>query len=75
MLLFSSGKMTLQTEYLDNKNEKNPANELFAQWFTENYDLVAQRYSIFKKLFEYAQLVSLSTYLRETEYRCCVFDG
>ncbi len=67
MLLFSSGNMTLETEYLDNhlKDEKNPANELFAQWFTDNYGLVAERYSIFKKLFEYAQLVSLSTYLRE----------
>jgi len=67
MLLFSGGRMTLQTEYLDDnpEGEKNEANELFAQWFTENYDLVAARYPIFQELFEYAQLVSLSTYLRE----------
>ena len=67
MLLFSGGRMTLQTEYLDNnsKGEKNQANERFAQWFTENYNLVAERYPIFGELFEYAQLVSLSTYLRE----------
>jgi len=67
MLLFSGGRMTLQTEYLDDnpEGEKNEANELFAHWFTENYDLVAERYPIFRELFEYAQLVSLSTYLRE----------
>ncbi len=67
MLIFSKGRMTLQTEYLDDnpKGEKNEANEAFAQWFTENYYKVEERYPIFRELFEYAQLVSLCTYLRE----------
>ncbi len=67
MLLLSGGRMTLKTEYLDNnpKADKNEANERFAKWFTDKYVPVAQRYPIFQKLFDYAQLASLATYLKE----------
>lgn len=67
MLLLSGGRMTVQTEYLDDnpKGEKNEANEAFAQWFTKDYKLISAHYPIFQELFDYAQLVSLGTYLRE----------
>lgn len=67
MLLLSGGRMTVQTEYLDDNpgKEKNEANEAFAQWFTEDYSLISAHYPIFRELFDYAQLVSLGTYLRE----------
>ncbi len=67
LLLFSKGRMTVQTEYLEGNmtGEKNEANERFAQWFTENYVEVSKKYPIFQELFEYAKLVSLATYLRE----------
>lgn len=67
MLLLSGGRMTVQTEYLDDnpKGEKNEANEAFAKWFTNDYSLISAHYPIFQELFDYAQLVSLGTYLRE----------
>ena len=67
MLILSSGRMTLQTEYIDEKgrDEKNEANELFAQRFTDRYPYIAQRYPVFQDLFDYAQQVSLCTYLKE----------
>ncbi len=67
MLVLSSGHMTVQTEYLENNpnGEKNPENELFAEWFTSHYNQIASKYPIYQELFEYAQLVGLATYLRE----------
>lgn len=67
MLLLSSGQMTVQTEYLEDNpnNEKNEANELFAKWLTDNYGAVSDIYPVFRHLFEYSQMVSLCTYLRE----------
>ncbi len=69
MLLLSSGRMTVQTEYLDrNPNgEKNEVNELFAKWLTDNYEEVSYRYPVFEQLFEYSKLVGISTYLRENQ--------
>ena len=69
MMLLSSGRMTVQTEYLDNNptGEKNEINELFAKWMTDNYAEISYRYPVFDQLFEYSKLVSLSTYLRENQ--------
>jgi hypothetical protein len=67
MLVLSAGRMTVQTEYLEDnpKGEKNPENEAFADWFTDHYDQIAAKYPIYQELFEYAQLVGLCTYLKE----------
>ncbi len=67
MLVLSAGRMTVQTEYLDDerKGEKNPENERVAKWFTDNYDQISEKYPIYQELFEYAQLVGLGTYLKE----------
>ncbi len=69
MLLFESGNMRIETEYLGEnpKDEVNPSNEKFAQWFTENYHgAVSAEYPVYEELFEYAQLTSLGTFLRES---------
>jgi hypothetical protein len=78
-LLFSSGKMTVCTEYLSDQSEPDPngtcqhdkrhtepANEKFAQLFTDQYDTIAKSYPVYKELFEYAKLVSLAKYLKDS---------
>ncbi|MEI6809586.1 MAG: ankyrin repeat domain-containing protein, partial [bacterium] len=67
MLVLSSGRMMVKTEYIDGLKDgsKNEANELFAKWLTDNYNKVAEKYSSYADLFEYAQLTSLATYMRE----------
>ncbi len=68
MLLLKSGSMRVETEYLgaNPNNEINPANERFAQWFTKNYHgVVSAKYPVYEELFEYAQLTSIGTWLRE----------
>ena len=66
MLLFDSGRMTVKTEYMfKNMGERaDPANEEFAQWFTENYKKITEKYPVYKELFEYAKMVSLAKYLK-----------
>ena len=66
-LLFDDGRMTVKTEYMF-KNEgmsADPANERFAEFFTSHYNGIAQRYPVYKELFEYAKMVSLANYLKE----------
>ncbi|NQT21195.1 MAG: hypothetical protein HQ592_15920, partial [Planctomycetes bacterium] len=68
-LLFDGGRMTLKTEYLslDDKAAKaEPADLEFARFFTRNYGKIAGKYPVFHKLFEYAKLVSLAKYLKES---------
>ena len=68
MLLFDDGRMILKTEYMfmDDKNmHSDPSNEDFAGFFTERYTEIAQKYPVYKELFEYAKLVSLAKYLKE----------
>ncbi len=68
MLLFDDGRMTLKTEYMfmDDKNmHSDPSNEDFARFFTEHYNKIAEKYPVYKDLFEYAKLVSLAKYLKE----------
>jgi len=65
-LLYQEGRMRLRTEYMFvSKGEKNPENESFADYFTENYWQLAQRYPVLEELFEYARLVSLAKYLKQ----------
>lgn len=65
-LLFDGGAMRVKTEYLgDNKGERNPENEKWAEQFTRRYGEVAQRYPVYEELFEYAKQVSLAKYLKE----------
>lgn len=69
-LLFDSGNMTVKTEFLMSNVEgrsADPANERFAQWFTENYHgEVINRYPIYHQLYDYAKLVALAKYLKES---------
>jgi len=65
MLLFDHGRMTVQTEYMYGTKGKDPANEQFAQFFTDKYDLIAEKYPVYKELFEYSKVVSLAKYLKE----------
>lgn len=69
-LLFDSGNMTVKTEFLMSNAEgrnADPANERFAQWFTENYHgEVINRYPIYQQLYDYAKLVALAKYLKES---------
>jgi hypothetical protein len=66
MLLFSSGRMTVKTEYVSQGLTQNaePANEKFAEMFTKQYDIIAKQYPVYQELFEYAKLVSLAKYLK-----------
>lgn len=69
-LLFASGNMTVKTEFLMSNAEgrsADPANERFAKWFTDNYhgDIV-KRYPIYEQLYDYAKLVALAKYLKES---------
>lgn len=66
-LLFDSGRMTVKTEYvLQNKGvPAEPADEVFAQTFTDRYSEIEARYPIYEELFNYAKLVSLARYIKD----------
>ena len=64
-LMFDSGIMTLRTEVLSNGNRVDEANNEFARQFTERYEAIADKYPIYKELFEYSKRVSLARYLKE----------
>jgi hypothetical protein len=68
MLLFDKGRMCVKTEYVFNNvsGEADPANEEFAKFFTDHYQEIAQRYPVYEELFEYAKMVSLAKYLKES---------
>lgn len=66
LLLFDSGRMTVRTEYLHSPGRADPANEAFAQWFTDNYNRIAENYPVFDELFDYAKMVGLAKYLKES---------
>jgi hypothetical protein len=67
-LLFAGGRMTVKTEYVfQNKTaQAEPADERFAEFFTRHYQEIAKRYPFYQELFEYAKLVSLAKYLKES---------
>ena len=69
MLLFDDGRMTVKTEYLlaeQLKTQADPANEQFAQFLTDNYNQLGQKYPVFQELFDYAKMVSLAKYLKQS---------
>jgi hypothetical protein len=68
MLLFSGGRMTVKTEYLSKgiAAQAEPANQRFADLFTNQYDRIAASYPVYQELFEYAKLVSLAKYLKQS---------
>jgi hypothetical protein len=68
LLTFEHGRMTLRTEYDMGSARKgtDPANEEFARWFTENYEVISARYPIFEQLSSYARMVSLARHLKES---------
>lgn len=68
MLLFESGKMTVQTEYMFQGfgSGADPSNRKFAEFFTDNYQKIAKKYPIYEELYEYAKMVSLAKYLKES---------
>jgi len=67
LVLFDSGRMRLHTEYdLDGlRGQASEADRRFAQFFTDHYDELAERYPVYKELLEYAKLVALAKYLKE----------
>lgn len=50
---------------VDAPNQRDPASEAFAQWFSSHYDELAQQYPIYAELRELAKLVSLVSWLQE----------
>jgi hypothetical protein len=69
MLLFDSGRVTVKTEVLGSspgEKQADPHNERFAQFFTEHYNEIAMKYPIYQELFDYAKLVALAKYLKES---------
>jgi hypothetical protein len=68
LLLFDKGRMTVKTEFMFNNDSMraDPANERFAQFFTDRYTDIAQKYPVYQELFEYAKMVSLAKYLKES---------
>ncbi len=68
MLLFESGRMTVQTEYMFQGfgSGADPANKKFAETFTKDYQEIAKKYPVYQELFEYAKMVSLAKYLRDS---------
>ena len=67
LLLFDSGRMRVNTEYVDQTRFKGsaPSDEAFARFFTDNYDAIAEKYPVYQELFEYAKMVALAKYLKE----------
>ncbi len=67
-VLFTGGRMTLKTEFLHNglRGRAAPADAAFASFFTDHYEQVAERYPIYRELFEYAKLVSFAKYLKQS---------
>jgi hypothetical protein len=68
MLLFDSGKMRVKTELMlaGTSGRTLPAEEAFAAFFTAHYDEIAEKYPVYRELFEYAKLVALAKYLKES---------
>ena len=68
ILLFDGGRMAVRTEVLgsDSSRHRNPHNESFAAFFTQNYDKIATEYPVFQELEDYARLVALARYLKES---------
>jgi len=66
-LVFESGRMTLKTEtfFAEQQGESIPANDDFAQYFTENYHEIAKKYPVYNELYEYSKLVSFAQYLKQ----------
>lgn len=68
LLLFENGRMVVKTEFLFNNDSMHadPANERFAQFFTDRYTEIARKYPVYNELFEYAKMVSLAKYLKDS---------
>ncbi len=69
LLVFDSGEMRLKTEILDAHSVRRAteADSRFATFFTQHYAALAERYPVFAELREYATLVSLAKYLRDSQ--------
>lgn len=68
-LLFDSGRMTVKTEFLALNSRglrADPANEDFAAYLTTNYQKLAGLHPVLRELEEYAKLVSLAKYLKQS---------
>jgi hypothetical protein len=67
-LLFASGRMTVRTEYTVNglRGTAAPSDQRFADNFTRLYQQIAQRHPVFQEMFEYAKLVALAKYLKDS---------
>lgn len=68
MLLFDDGRMTCRTEYVfqDRTYKAEPADEAFAEFFSEHYQEIAEEYPVYGDLFDYAKMVSLAKYLKQS---------
>lgn len=68
LLLFDGGRMTVKTEYVvqDKQQKAEASDEAFAAFFTEHYSEIAVKYPVYQELFDYAKLVALAKYLKES---------
>ena len=65
-VVFEGGRMVLNTAPVGTTQRlASPADLAFARFFTEHYDVIAERYPIFAQLRNYAKLVALAQYLKD----------
>jgi hypothetical protein len=66
-LLFEGGRMRLHTAYVlsDPSLKPGKADQAYADFFSEHYPAIAEKYPVFAELFEYAKLVYLARYLKD----------
>jgi hypothetical protein len=67
-LLFKDGRMSVQTEYMfaGKTGESSAPDRAFAKFFTDHYQEIAKKYPMYAELFDYAKLVALAKYLKQS---------
>ncbi|RKX58256.1 MAG: hypothetical protein DRP29_06970 [Thermodesulfobacteriota bacterium] len=68
VIVFDEAKMGLYTEYLfkDKEALTEPSAQAYADFFTEHYDDFAKYNPVYEKLLEYAKMVAIAKYLKES---------
>ncbi len=68
MILFESGRIVLKTEILTGSDDPptSAGDRAYADYFTSHYGEIATQHPIYNELFDYAKLVSLAKYLKES---------
>jgi len=67
LLIFDEGRMTVKTEVESTDEDAiDPGNQKFSHQLTTRYDELANNYEVLTDLYEYAKLVALAKYLKES---------